>query len=350
MQRQRTAYAFIIVALAITFTVVAKNFLVPLILSIVLWYFINALNSLFRAAPFVRNHVPRGVTMTLSSIFILLILFSIGSLITTNINGMIISAPSYRINFEAQLSKLAEYIGYSQATDIKSLTAQYDLDQFLRNMLNGFRKVAQQFLLILLYTLFLLLEQSTFPKKIISLGLSRENRDKLTGLLEGINTGVGMYLSVKLVASLATGLCSYLVLVYIGLDFALFWAFLIFLFNFIPTIGSVVATIFPTLVALVQFETLTPFLIVLIGVGMIQIIIGGILEPKFYGNSLNISPFVIVLSLVMWGILWGVVGMLLCVPITVILIKIFAQFDNTRAIAVMLSRDGNIGVATRKRR
>jgi predicted PurR-regulated permease PerM len=350
MKRQRTAYAFIIVGLSLTFTIVAKNFLVPLILSVVLWYLINALNSLFRAAPFVRNNIPRSITITLSSIFILLIIFSIGSLITSNINGMINASSSYRTNFEAQLSKIAEYVGYSQATDVKSLTAQYDLDMFLRNILNGFRKVAQQFLLILLYTLFLLLEQSTFPKKIVSLGLSRDSRDKLSGLLEGINTGVSTYLSVKLVASLATGLFSYLVLMFIGLDFALFWAFIIFLFNFIPTIGSITATIFPSLVALVQFETLTPFFVVLIGVGVIQIIIGGILEPKFYGNSLNISPFVIVLSLVMWGILWGVVGMLLCVPITVILIKIFAQFDNTRSIAVMLSRDGNVAAVTRKRK
>lgn len=349
MQRQKTAYAFIIIALSITFLIVAKNFLVPLILAVVLTYLINAVNSLFRAAPLINKYVHKSITIILSAIFVLLILFSIGSLITTNINGMITSAPSYRINFEAQISKIAEYIGYSQATDIKSLTSEFNLDQTLRNLLNGFRKVAQQFLLILLYTLFLLLEQSTFAKKIVALGLGREGRSKLSGLLEGINTGVSTYLSVKLVASLATGLCSYLVLRYVGLDFALFWAFIIFLFNFIPTIGSIVATIFPSLVALVQFDTLSPFFIVLIGVGIIQLIIGGILEPRFYGDSLNISPFVIVLSLVLWGILWGVVGMLLCVPITVVLIKIFAQFDNTRSIAIMLSRNGNIGVSGRKR-
>jgi len=350
MKRQKTAYAFIIIAISVLFVIYAKNFLVPLILAVVLAYLINAVNSLFRAAPFVKKYIHKSITIILSSIFVLLILFSIGSLITTNINGMINSAPSYRINFEAQLHKIAEYIGYSQATDIKSLTAEYDLDLFLRNLLNGFRKVAQQFLLILLYTLFILLEQSTFAKKIIALNLGRDGRDQLTGLLEGINNGVRAYLSVKLVASLATGFFSYLVLIYVGLDFALFWAFVIFLFNFIPTVGSIVATLFPTLVALVQFDTLSPFFIVLIGVGVIQIIIGGILEPRFYGDSLNISPFVIVLSLVMWGILWGVVGMLLCVPITVILIKIFAQFDNTRSIAIMLSRNGNIGASVRKRK
>ncbi|WP_235297052.1 AI-2E family transporter [Portibacter marinus] len=343
MKRQRTAYAFIIVAISIVFIIYAKNFLVPLILAIVLWYLINALNSLFRAAPFVRNNIHKAITITLSSIFILLILFSIGSLITTNINGMIAVAPSYRINFEQQISKIATSIGYSRATDIQTLSTQMEFDSFLRGLLMSSRKVAQQFSIILLYTLFLLLEQSTFAKKIVALGMGKDRRERLSVIMQGINEGVRTYLGVKLIASIATGLLSYGVLRFVGLDFAVFWAFIIFIFNFIPTIGSITATIFPSLVALVQFETLTPFFIVLIGVGVIQIIIGGILEPKFYGDSLNISPFVIVLSLVMWGLLWGVVGMLLCVPITVILIKIFAQFDNTRAIAIMLSRNGNIG-------
>jgi predicted PurR-regulated permease PerM len=132
------------------------------------------------------------------------------------------------------------------------------------------------------------------------------------------------------------------VIQYAGLDFALFWAFVIFVFNFIPTIGSIVATFFPSLIALVQFETLTPFFIILIGVGLIQILIGVILEPKFYGNSLNISPLVIVISLVFWGQLWGIVGMLLCVPITVIMINVFAQFTRTRPIAVLLSQNGKL--------
>ncbi|GLR15902.1 AI-2E family transporter [Portibacter lacus] len=349
MKRQKTAAAFIIVAISALFTIYAKNFLVPLILSIVLWYIINALNSLLRAAPFVKNYIHKGVTISLSAVFVLLILFSIGSLITQNINEMIINAPSYRLNFERQIGKIAEAIGYSQATDIKTLTTEFDIDNFLRGLLNSTSKVASQFLLILLYTLFLLLEQSTFLKKIIALRMDKEPRDKLYGLLDGINNGVRTYIGVKFIASIATGIFSYIVIKAVGLEFALFWAFIIFLFNFIPTIGSIVATSFPTIFALIQFETLTPFFIVLIGVGVIQIIIGGILEPKFYGDSLNISPFVIVLSLVMWGMLWGVVGMLLCVPITVILIKIFAQFDNTRPIAIMLSRNGNIGAVTRKR-
>jgi predicted PurR-regulated permease PerM len=87
---------------------------------------------------------------------------------------------------------------------------------------------------------------------------------------------------------------------------------------------------------------MTPFLIVAIGVGLIQLCIGGLLEPKLYGDALNISPFIIIFSLILWGLLWGVVGMLLCVPITFTLITFLAQFHSTRPVAVLLSRRGKV--------
>lgn len=120
-----------------------------------------------------------------------------------------------------------------------------------------------------------------------------------------------------------------------------FWALLIFVLNFIPNIGSIVATILPSLLALVQFDSLTPFLIVLFGIGTIQFVIGNILEPNLMGHRLNISPLVIVLSLVLWGYLWGVPGLFLGVPMMVILIIVLYHFEDTRWV-VMLSRDGKL--------
>ena len=202
--------------------------------------------------------------------------------------------------------------------------------------------MAQQFLLILLYTFFLLIEQHTFPNKVKALKFDNARIGRVSILIDKINKSVRTYIGVKFAASFATGLLSYIVIRFVGLEFALFWAFLIFTFNFIPTIGSIVATIFPSMIALVQFDHLSPFFIVLVGVGIIQLGIGGILEPKLYGDSLNISPFIIVISLVLWGLLWGIVGMLLCVPITVIMINVFAQFPKTRSVAVLLSQNGKL--------
>ena len=114
----------------------------------------------------------------------------------------------------------------------------------------------------------------------------------LTHAQEDIQT----YLWIKTVTSTITGMVSYGVLLTVGVDFAGFWAFTIFMLNFIPTIGSIIATLFPALLALIQFDTIGPFLVVLIGVGAIQVIVGNFLEPKLMGNSLNVSPFVVMMS------------------------------------------------------
>lgn len=342
MKIQKAANISLIIGLSVIFIIYAKNFLIPLIMAIVLWYMINALNLLIRGSKFIKTRIPQRATLIVATLLTVLLLFSIGSLITQNINGLINSAPDYKVNLESQIQRILNAVGYSYHVDIETLENELNLGEYLRRVLNSFSVIASQFLLILLYTLFMLLEQSTFPKKMLSLGFPRERTENIFNILDSINQAVRTYLGVKFAASLATGILSYIVIRIAGLDFALFWAFLIFVFNFIPTIGSIVATLFPSFVALVQFEYLTPFFIILIGVGVIQLIIGGILEPRFYGDSLNISPLIIVVSLVMWGILWGVVGMLLCVPITVILIKIFAQFESTRAVAVLLSRTGKL--------
>jgi AI-2 transport protein TqsA len=140
-----------------------------------------------------------------------------------------------------------------------------------------------------------------------------------------------------------TGVLSYIAMLFIGVDAALFWAFLIFLLNYIPTIGSLLGTLFPATFALMQYGELMPFVWVLIAVGVIQIIVGNIIEPKIMGDSLNISALVVILTLSFWGLVWGVIGMILSVPITVIIIIICAEFPKTRFIAIMLSDKGSIG-------
>ena len=151
-----------------------------------------------------------------------------------------------------------------------------------------------------------------------------------------------MYVGIKTLVSLMTSLFSYLVMRLIGLDFAEFWAFLIFILNFIPFIGSIIATILPATLALIQFTTFTPFFIVAGGVTLVQFIVANLIEPRLMGHSLNLSPLVIFLSLALWGALWGIAGMFLCVPLTVIIVIVLSYFPQTRPIAIVLSKDGRM--------
>jgi predicted PurR-regulated permease PerM len=147
---------------------------------------------------------------------------------------------------------------------------------------------------------------------------------------------------MKTIISLTTGFASYFALVIIGVDVPVFWAFLIFVFNYIPTIGSIIATFFPAIFALLQFGEFGPAIIVLLLVGSIQVIVGNFVEPKVMGNTLNISPLVVLLALTLWGAIWGITGMLLSVPITVILIIIMSEIPSTRPLAILLSEKGEI--------
>ncbi len=117
---------------------------------------------------------------------------------------------------------------------------------------------------------------------------------------------------------------------------------MVFFFYYIPTVGSILAIIAPALLTLVQFDHLTPFLIVLFVFGTIQVVTANVIEPAIMGRSLNLSPLVVIVSLVLWGTIWGVVGMFLCVPIMVVALIVLAQFETTRPVAVLLSADGRI--------
>jgi AI-2 transport protein TqsA len=153
---------------------------------------------------------------------------------------------------------------------------------------------------------------------------------------------VQRYIGMKTAVSALTGLVSYAILHLVGVDFAALWALLIFFLNFIPNIGSALGVLFPALLTLVQFDTLTPFLIVTASLGAVQFVIGNVIEPAFMGKSLNLSSFMILLSLSFWGALWGIPGMFLSVPLMVVTAIVCAHFSGLRWIAVMLSTDGRL--------
>ncbi len=135
---------------------------------------------------------------------------------------------------------------------------------------------------------------------------------------------------------------SYGVMAFFGLDNAGFWVVLIFVLNFIPTIGSILGTALPTAYALVQFQSVETAALVCAGLGAVQFTVGNFVFPRIAGNTLNLSFFVTILSLFVWGALWGIVGMFLAVPLTAALVLILARFPATRPVAILLSKSGEV--------
>lgn len=339
----QAAATAIVITFAFAILTLGKDLLIPMVLAVFIWYLINILADSILTLRVRGFTVPRIVAFLLALTIILggLVLFT--NLISTSINNVIRSAPGYQENIDDLLDRGAQWVGLNESPQLNQLVHQIDFTKAIQNLgftLAGFIGSAG---LILVYTLFIFLEQKCFLPKIDSMAGEPQQAEKVRRILRRIYDDTKTYIGIKTFTSFLTGFISYWIMWAVDLDFAIFWALLIFLFNYIPTIGSIVATFFPSILALVQFpQSLTPFLIVVIGVTGVQMVVGNIVEPRLMGNTLNLSPLVILLSLGLWGSMWGIPGAILCVPITVLLTIIFSNFESTRGMAVLLSKAGDI--------
>jgi len=196
--------------------------------------------------------------------------------------------------------------------------------------------------IIVVYVIFLLLEQLTFDRKLVALVKDKERRERARRMLKQIGQDIQLYIRIKFTLALITGLLCYAIMRAVDLRFAEVWGVLIFFMAWIPTVGPIIGIIFPLVFSIVQFASVWPILIVAVGVGVTQAAIANIIEPKLMGSSLNLSPLVVIVSLVVWGTIWGVTGMFLCVPIMVILMIVLSNFPQSRPVAVLLSSDGRL--------
>ena len=168
--------------------------------------------------------------------------------------------------------------------------------------------------LIFVYLLFLMFERGTFVRKIAIFYPDEQGR-RLTVLVKRIIVEIERYLVIKTVISLATGLCVGLLCFFVGYDLFFLAGLLAFVLNYIPSIGSIIATLIVTVLSFFQFfPDVVPPIIIFSGIIVIEMIIGNVIDPKVSGNRLNISSFMLLLSLAFWGYVWGVIGMLFSVP------------------------------------
>jgi predicted PurR-regulated permease PerM len=196
--------------------------------------------------------------------------------------------------------------------------------------------------MIIFYVIFIFIEESLIEHKIQLIFTNEKQYASVQTTLRKVDKSMSSYISLKSLISLTSTTLSYFILLAVGIESPLFWAFLIFMLNFIPSVGPIIGTLLPALFSLIQFGEFLPFLIILIGVGTVAMIVGSLIEPRIMGNTLNISALVAILSLALWGSIWGIIGMFLSVPITVAMIIVLSQFSSTRSIAILLSEKGGV--------
>jgi predicted PurR-regulated permease PerM len=330
------------VAALVTLLVVGKPLLLPLAVAIMVWYIIDAMANSFGRVEIAGIKPFARFRLLLALATIVLLIFGVANMVGDTVEQVRQAAPGYKGNVLKIVEKASTLTGIEVAPAVQNFAAQIDIGSAVSKIAGGMLSLAGDAGMVAIYVLFILIEQRFFDAKLSALFADGESESRVRGIIEHIQAQIRQYLYLKTLVSAATGLLSYAILLWVGVDYAAFWAFLIFLFNFIPTIGSLLGVAFPVVLALVQFDTLTPFLILLAALGAVQFTIGNLLEPRLMGSSLNLSPLVVILALSLWGQLWGIVGMFLSVPLTVILMIIFSNFTATRRVALALSRDGRL--------
>lgn len=339
-----TRYALWLFILTLTgyLMIVGKNLLQPLVLAVVFWYLIDTLAEFYKRLRIGSFALPRSVALTAAILSFGTLVWVLGTIIGRNVTAVIAAAPGYQQRLERVFLSVADRLGFEQAPTLSELFNRFDLGRVISDIAGAAASVAGVIGIVVVYVGFLFVEQINANRKLELLFQDSERSARFKTILVQVSQDIQIYLRIKITLGLFMALIGYGIMWAVGLDFAGFWAVLIFFFYFIPTVGSMLAIVSPMLLTLVQFDSLTPFFVVAVTMGATQITMANVIEPAIMGRSLNLSPFVIILSLMVWGTIWGVIGMFLCVPIMVIVMIVLANFEQTRPVAVLLSADGRI--------
>ena len=335
-------YIFAFMFLAVYALNSLSTILTPIAIAILIWFLINALASQIKRLPFLSPKVADIVAIPLSLIFIVYFMIEIGSFITSSMMELSSTISQLDSKINILIEKLTLMTSIDFTTPLQKFFQEFSLSGVINKVISAFSAIFSNLIQIFLYVLFLLIDQQFFGAKLNALFPKKENRIRVEHILVSISKGVKTYIFITTLVSLLTGFLTFVICEIFSLQGAVLWGFIAFVLNFIPTIGSIIAVLIPTIFALIQFPLISDVLFLTLCLVIIQFLIGNIIYPKLMGNKLNISQFVVIVSLVVWGAMWGTIGMFLSVPLMMILLIICSQFEGSKKLAILISADGNI--------
>jgi AI-2 transport protein TqsA len=327
-----------------------RFFLIPLAIAILIFSLTSAAIDFFARQRVGSFHIPQWLATIVAMLAIAGTLLALFGVATSQIDTVMSVAPGYAERIEEAVAALFVWLGDDVAQGVLVAFQDINFGAYIRTMAGQAGNLLVAIVLVILYVGFLFAERPWFAAKISQLFPEPSRTASVDAIVTSISRSIHHYLLVKTAVSAVTGILVYLLLLLFGMDFAETLALLSFILNFIPNIGSIVATILPALVALVHYDGWAMVLVVLVSVGGVQFVIGNIVDPMLMGRALHLSSFAIILSLTFWGAVWGVIGMFLAVPIMVMVMIVCSHVPVLRPIAVLLSRDGSLPKEVGQRR
>ncbi len=338
----------LIIALAVVAYILKtlKSIFIPLIFSIFLLFLFAPLINYLK-----KHKVPMVLILLITLVIIAVFLGLVILLIYAASNSLINGLPRYEDKFNELIAKGTEYLqnlasnwninteNISIANIAQIISSGFiSIPQFISNTVNTLVSIIQNIFLIIFFLIFLLLEIEKLPLRLRK-ATSKLSKEQTLDILQNIEKQIQNYLTIRTLVNLSAALLCMLWMLIFGVDFILVCGILLFVLDFIPDVGSVISSAIPILIYLLQSGFSFLWLIFALLIVATQMLIGNIIEPKLQGVQLNLTPIMVLVSLIFWGWLWGIVGMLICVPLTSAINIILKQVAPNNFISTLISSE-----------
>ncbi|HXA39035.1 MAG TPA: AI-2E family transporter [Phenylobacterium sp.] len=334
LQASNVVMAVILVGIALW---LLRRILEPFALAVFLLIMIDSLARALRAR--IRGFPPAAALP--SAIAAIIVILGLAVWLTVdNAADFASRSAGYTARINALLVGAAERLGMAATPTVSGLIRELNPVRYAGVFASGLSHFAEGAVFVLIYLGFLLASRQGFAAKAQAFFATEAERDEGDRIFDRIRRGVESYIWVQTVVGvMITGASAALMLV-TGLTHIPFWCAIIFLANYVPAVGAAIGVLFPAAFGLVEFTTVWPAIGLVVGLEAIHFAVSHVVQPRMQGQSLNLDPIVVLLSLAFWGLVWGVVGAFLSTPLAVMAMAILAEFQGSRPIAVLLSRDG----------
>ncbi len=339
--RLRTVALIIIAFAVVLFLLVQARFLlISLAVAIILFSLTSDVIRLIARQRIGRLGVPNWLASVAALLLISTALLLLSSILLAQLNTVLSTTLSYAERAPSAVASLFAWMGEDVERAVLNSLNSVELSSYVRTVAGQAGNLMQGTVLVILFVGFLFAERIWFSTKMSNFFGDEAQAERANKIITSIIHRVNYYLLVKTAVSVITGIMVYAVASFFGIELALSLGILTFILNYIPNIGSIVATGMVALVGFVETGEPTSTALLFLITGLIQFVNGNVIDPLLMGRALRLSSFGIILSLAFWGAVWGVPGMFLSVPIMVMMLVICSHVPGLRKVAVLLSREG----------
>ncbi len=316
-----------------------KSIFIPLTFALLLTFLFAPLHRFLS-----KKKIPPTFTIFLTVILIFLGFTIVGIIVYSGASSFVTEFPKYEKQmvslFQDVLFKLnlpqAGVKEYISKIDLNIILQKLSISSVISTTMGTFVDFLVKLLLTIIFMLFIIAGKEDFIDKFNS-NSSQHYFSQPDVIYQKIESQVNKYLRNKTLLSLLTAVLSMIIIGILRIDFVIFSGLLIFILNFIPNFGSIIATLFPITICFLEYRFGWQLLTATITLSSLQFLIGNVIEPKVQGNKLNLSPLIILISLIFWAWIWGPVGMVLAVPLTSAIKIILNEFESLKVISLLMS-------------